>query len=77
VVFRRGAELYALENRCPHAGGPLAIGRCDGETVTCPWHGARFELATGKAMAGPAERDVATFPVRSRKGRVEIAARGR
>jgi nitrite reductase/ring-hydroxylating ferredoxin subunit len=76
VVFRRGAELYALENRCPHTGGPLAIGRCDGRTVTCPWHGARFELATGKAMAGPAERDVATLRVRSRKGRVEIAARG-
>jgi nitrite reductase/ring-hydroxylating ferredoxin subunit len=75
-VFRHGAELYAVENRCPHTGGPLAIGRCDGGIVTCPWHGARFELATGKAVAGPAERDVATFRVRSRQGRVELAARG-
>ena len=49
-----------LDNRCPHAGGPLALGRvtADGLCVECPWHGARFQLATGKHMGGPGQADV-------------------
>jgi nitrite reductase/ring-hydroxylating ferredoxin subunit len=41
----------------------LAEGRLDGNIVTCPWHGARFDITTGQCHAGPATRPVTTYPV--------------
>ena len=43
-------SYYAIANTCTHAGGSLAKGSLDGNTVTCPRHGARFDLMTGKAV---------------------------
>jgi ferredoxin-nitrite reductase len=53
AVFRRGDCLYALDNRCPHAGGSLADGALDGNEVICPLHGYRFSLATGRCATDP------------------------
>lgn len=55
AVFNVRGRVYALDNRCPHTGGPLALGQVtdDGQCVACPWHGARFNLATGEHVAGP------------------------
>ena len=44
AVFNMGGKLYACSNACPHAGGPLCDGFVEGTSVTCPWHGWRFEL---------------------------------
>jgi len=41
---------YAIANKCTHMGGSLAKGVLDGSLVTCPRHGARFDLRTGKAV---------------------------
>jgi len=43
-------SYYAIANTCTHAGGSLAKGSIDGSIVTCPRHGARFNLMTGKAV---------------------------
>ena len=43
-------SYYAIANTCTHAGGSLAKGFMDGSIVTCPRHGARFNLMTGKAV---------------------------
>src|SRR4029453_11501946 len=55
ALFRRGAEVYALNNICPHRGAALAEGTINDDEVVCPWHGWRFELATGKCRTLPAE----------------------
>ena len=72
ALFRIGDQVYALDNECTHAGGPLAEGEIEGEEVICPWHEARFNLKTGKATAPPAFADVQTYPVRVRDGQVEV-----
>lgn len=63
ALFNLGGEYYALDNECTHVGGPLCEGDIDGETVVCPWHGAEFDVKTGKVLAPPAEEDVKSYRV--------------
>ena len=71
-IYRVGGKLYALEDICPHAYALLSMGFVEGEEVECPLHGALFHIPTGKCLAEPADRDVATFPVREENGRIMI-----
>jgi NAD(P)H-dependent nitrite reductase small subunit len=52
ALFNVGGTFYALDNTCPHQGGPLAEGWIEGATVTCPWHAWCFKLADGKMTLG-------------------------
>ena len=72
AVFALGGRVHALEDVCPHAGGPLSEGRVEGGTVTCPWHGARFEIATGASVGELRCPDVRCHRVRVSGGSVEI-----
>ena len=45
--------VYALDNTCPHAGGPLGEGTLRGELFVCPWHGWRFNVRTGERPENP------------------------
>ncbi|HET6674795.1 MAG TPA: Rieske (2Fe-2S) protein [Nitrospiraceae bacterium] len=45
--------VYALDNTCPHAGGPLGEGTLRGELIVCPWHGWRFNVRTGERPENP------------------------
>ena len=56
--------VYAFTDNCTHISGPLNEGELDGEVLTCPWHGAQFNITTGKVLRGPARQDVATYPVK-------------
>jgi len=58
ALFNIDGTLYALENACPHQGGPLADGWIEGLTVTCPWHAWCFDVRTGSMTIG----DFATIP---------------
>lgn len=62
-------RVLAVENRCPHRGGPLSEGIVHGASVTCPLHGWVISLETGEAE-GADEGRVATYPVRVVKGRI-------
>jgi nitrite reductase/ring-hydroxylating ferredoxin subunit len=62
AVFRVGEAFYAIDNRCPHKGGPLAEGPLDGTVVTCPWHGFTVDVRTGICPRSPWLR-VRTFSV--------------
>ncbi len=64
AVFNVGGRFHAIEDTCSHQGGPLSEGTLDGQVVTCPWHGARFDVTTGAVLSLPARRGVATYPVR-------------
>jgi nitrite reductase/ring-hydroxylating ferredoxin subunit len=72
ALYRVGENYYAIENTCPHRGGPLAEGMQNGHEVTCPWHAARFDLRTGAALCPPAPRGVQCFAVRVSGGDVEV-----
>lgn len=56
--------IYAFTDNCTHISGPLNEGELDGEILTCPWHGAQFNVCTGKVVRGPARQDILTYPVR-------------
>ncbi|KXK01146.1 MAG: Naphthalene 1,2-dioxygenase/salicylate 5-hydroxylase systems, ferredoxin component [Nitrospirae bacterium] len=63
--------FWAVDNACPHAGGPLGEGRVVGESVRCPWHGWRFNLRTGERPENPEIR-VACVEVRVEDGNVQV-----
>jgi nitrite reductase/ring-hydroxylating ferredoxin subunit len=60
AVFNDGGRFHAIDDACSHQGGPLSEGTLDGTVVTCPWHGARFDVTTGAVLGPPARRAVAT-----------------
>lgn len=62
AVFNAGGEFLAVDDRCAHMGGPLGEGSLEGCIVTCPWHGWKYDLKTGRADRGAAR--VAPHPVR-------------
>lgn len=72
AVFNLEGEFYAIEDVCTHDGGELASGRCEGDQIVCPRHGARFCIRDGKALTPPAYEDIETFPVRIKEGTVQI-----
>ncbi len=51
-VANVNGEYCAMDNVCPHEGGPLGLGYVDGAKVVCPWHGWEIEAKTGKAANG-------------------------
>lgn len=73
-VLRRGAQVFAYVNRCPHAGHPLnwtpdQFLAPDNSLILCRSHGALFEMATGACVAGPcAGRGLQKIPVRLENG---------
>ena len=71
-VFRTADDkVYAIDDHCPHKGGPLSQGIVHGASVTCPLHNWVFSLETGKAQ-GADEGAVKTIPVRLENGRISL-----
>lgn len=73
AVFNVGGSFCATQANCTHRGGPLSEGELDGSTVTCPWHGAQFNVCTGAVLRGPAADPVKVYHVvvEGEVGRVE------
>ena len=68
AVFRAGdGTLFALDDRCPHKGGPLSQGIVYGHTVACPLHNWCIELASGCAVA-PDQGSTSSYPVKVVEG---------
>src|SRR5487761_626531 len=65
VLFNSGGKIFAVDNRCPHMGFPLDRGTVKDCILTCHWHHARFDLATGGTFDQWAD-DVPAFPVNLR-----------
>lgn len=63
ALFNVDGTFYAIDNNCTHRGGPLGQGELSGDTVVCPWHGARFNVTTGAVTSPPAGTGVRSFPV--------------
>ncbi|NEY89539.1 nitrite reductase small subunit NirD [Tabrizicola oligotrophica] len=72
AVFRTATdEVFALNDRCPHKGGPLSEGIVHGASVTCPLHSWVFDLNSGAAQ-GADVGQVATYPAHVRDGVVYL-----
>ena len=70
-LVRAGDRVTAFVDECPHSGMPLSEGEVvRGCELECSWHGARFDIATGKLRYGPAEENLVPVPVRVVDGRV-------
>ena len=76
AVFNVGGSFCATQAKCTHRQGPLSEGKLDGSTVTCPWHGAQFNVCTGAVLRGPATQSLKTYrvTVEGETGRVEDEA---
>ncbi|GGO21919.1 Rieske 2Fe-2S domain-containing protein [Microbispora bryophytorum] len=72
VLVRADGRIHALENACPHLGGPLSQGWLRDGSITCPWHGSQFELRSGESLNGPATAPVPCFQTRVRDGWIEV-----
>ena len=73
AVFRTAEnEVFAIEDHCPHKGGPLSQGIVHARAVTCPLHNWVISLETGKAL-GADEGEVRTSAVRNEDGALSIA----
>ena len=72
ALFNVGGAYYAIDDTCPHKGGPLSQGAVEGETVTCPWHRSKFDIKTGAVIAPPAVTGVGSYRVRVSGSDVEV-----
>jgi nitrite reductase/ring-hydroxylating ferredoxin subunit len=63
AVFNVDGSFYATQDECTHKKGPLSEGELDGSMVTCPYHGAQFNVCTGAVLRGPAQEALKTFRV--------------
>ena len=72
LVCRVRGEYYAVADLCSHARQALSKGRLRGTEVTCPLHGARFDVRDGRCLAKPAIKPIATFAVAVEDGNVYV-----
>jgi len=63
ALFNVGGTFYAIDDTCPHSAGPLSDGPIEGTTVSCPWHGAQFDIKTGNVLSPPADEGVKSYKV--------------
>ena len=63
ALFNIEGKIYAMENECTHAGAPLCEGELNGNVITCPWHGATFDVTSGKVLGPPAFDNLPTYKV--------------
>ena len=72
AVFNIAGEYFAIMDVCSHDDGPVAEGEVSGFEITCPRHGAHFDIRDGKALTLPAVVDIPAYPVRVSGDEVQI-----
>lgn len=71
ALVRQGERYCALDDTCPHAGGPLSQGTVEDGRLVCPWHGREYDLASGACEGF--DLNVATYPVEARGDGIFVA----
>ncbi|MDO8526273.1 MAG: non-heme iron oxygenase ferredoxin subunit [Deltaproteobacteria bacterium] len=64
AIFNVNGEFFAISDTCSHAQASLSEGAVEDFVVTCPWHGARFDIKTGKNLCMPAVTPVQKFDLK-------------
>ena len=65
--------FYVIGGECTHQGGPLAEGALDRTIVTCPWHGAMFDVTSGEVQGPPADDSEPKYEIRVQGDDVQVA----
>lgn len=73
-------KFYAINNICTHSGGELSKGKLEGKIVTCPRHGSKFDVTTGKCISGPkigflrlGTKDETVFEVKIEENKIKVS----
>ena len=72
LLVRIDDKFYAFDDVCTHDGQPMTEGPICGTEITCPRHGARFDITTGAAKCMPATEPIQTYEVEIREGGVFV-----
>lgn len=72
AIFNVAGSFHAIDDTCSHRGGSLSQGMIEGEKVTCPWHGAVFDIRSGEVLGPPAPTGVARYNVRVDGVQIEV-----
>ena len=62
ALFNVAGAIYAMDNECPHQGGPIGDGSIKGTVVSCPWHLWQYDVTSGKCLTNP-YANVRSYPV--------------
>jgi len=73
VVCHTRDGVFAVDNNCTHAFARMSEGYLKGTALSCPLHGATFDVRTGQVLGGPTTTPLATYQTRVVDGMVEIA----
>lgn len=63
AVYNLGGRFYVTDDTCTHGKASLSEGYVEGAEIECPWHGGRFDVASGQPTCLPAAEPIATYPV--------------
>lgn len=72
VIFNIAGQFLSIADVCSHDDGPVGEGTLDGFNITCPRHGAQFDVRSGKVLAMPAVVDIPAYPVRVADGMIQL-----
>jgi 3-phenylpropionate/trans-cinnamate dioxygenase ferredoxin subunit len=72
VIFNIAGELFSIADVCSHDEGPVGEGDLEGYNITCPRHGAQFDVRTGQVTQMPAVVDIPSYPVRVVDGTIQL-----
>ena len=72
VIFNIAGQFYSIADVCSHDDGPVGEGDLEGYNITCPRHGAEFDVRTGQVMSMPAVVDIPAYPVRVVDGMIQL-----
>jgi nitrite reductase (NADH) small subunit len=71
AIDEANGSYSAMENVCPHRGGPLGQGMVEGSKIVCPWHGWAWDTQTGAAVQN-SQMKVAVYPLKIENGNVLV-----
>src|ERR1700756_624253 len=72
ALFNVGGIYHAIDDTCTHVGGPLSEGEIEEHVVTCPWHGAQFDVKTGEVLGPPARKPLRAYKVQVEGDSIKI-----
>lgn len=72
VIFKIAGQFFSIADVCSHDDGPVGEGILEGYNITCPRHGAQFDVRTGKVVQMPAVVDIPAYPVKVVDGVIQL-----
>lgn len=72
VIFNIAGQFFSIGDVCSHDDGPVGEGDIEGYNITCPRHGAEFDVRTGQVVSMPAVVDIPAYPVRVVDGMIQV-----